>query len=446
MKTPNQKAIASWYQRKTFNILIPILLVLLTIVSVDQWSSMPFGNTAIKWTIRALLIIAFFIEKSRNNIKFSTKAYFSVTIFLIVALYGIYRGTNTAENYWEWKNLVNNSFILLLPTCVYAFNQPMLICRSMKLWLRIALPLYAIGFVWVISISQFYLGPIYLIGCFLPLIPKNHWKIIVLVLLTALLVYKYQDSRSQSIKAGVALFFSIICLLHRFIPTFVMKLMHWAFYATACVLLYLGLNGQYNIFEATSNEYGGVNYIEITEEDGEEKQVDIAADTRTFIYKEVIYSAINNDYIVWGRTPARGNDTDFFYDIADDLKSKHFEYNIKHERPMNEVCFPNIFTWLGLVGMIAYILIYLQASVLALYRSNNDYVKIMGLYTAFNFMYGWVENATNVDILNITYWLAIGMCMSPHFRNMTNREFKKWFVSIFNIRQQPTHRINPYLP
>ena len=33
-----------------------------------------------------------------------------------------------------------------------------------------------------------------------------------------------------------------------------------------------------------------------------------AANTRTFMYKEVISSAVDNNYVIWGRTPARGND------------------------------------------------------------------------------------------------------------------------------------------
>lgn len=432
--------------RKATKTYLPLLLLALTFVSVNQWNPIPIGNTFTTWVILFATIIAFLIEKKRNQISFFQREYLSVTAFLICAAIGFLRGCNTAENYWEWKNLVSNSFILSVPLSVFAFSSPVIVKRSLSFWLVYALIAYAAFFVWLISISQFYLGPIYLVGCFFPLLPRKYWKPIIAILLISLLLYKYQDSRSQSIKAIVTISLSMACFFKRFFKPFVLKIIHWAFYIIPCVFLYLGLSGQYNVFEEMNKEYAGQSYIEQEDEEGFVVRTDIAADTRTFIYQEVTLSAIEHDYWLFGRTQARGNDTSFFYDIAEQLKSTRFAYNIKHERPRNEVCFPNIFTWLGLVGMFLYILIYLQASVLALYRSNNFYIKIAGLYTAFNFLYGWVENITSFDILNITYWIAIAMCLSPQFRNMTDHEFKKWFVSIFNIRQQPTRRINPYLP
>ena len=110
------------------------------------------------------------------------------------------------------------------------------------------------------------------------------------------------------------------------------------------------------------------------------------------------------------------------------------DYNIKHERSKNEVCFPNIFTWLGLVGMLLYIAIYIWASFIGVYRSKNYYVKLCGIVVAFNFLYGWVENVTAFDILNFTYWIFISICLSSKFRSMTDEDFKSWYNSLFGIK------------
>ena len=103
----------------------------------------------------------------------------------------------------------------------------------------------------------------------------------------------------------------------------------------------------------------------------------------------------------------------------------------KYERHSNEVCHPNIFTWLGLVGVILYSLIYLKSSYLAVYKSNNIYIKILGVFIAFRWAYGWVEDFNRFDIMNISLWMMIAMGFSEQFRDMTDRDFKIWIRSIF---------------
>lgn len=92
----------------------------------------------------------------------------------------------------------------------------------------------------------------------------------------------------------------------------------------------------------------------------------------------------------------------------------------------NELCFPNMFTWLGLVGMILYCLVYLKAPYLAVYKSRNIFMKLIGVFIAFRFTYGWVEDFNSFSIMNIALWMIIAMGFSDSFRKMTNREFKYW--------------------
>lgn len=416
--------------KKTY---LPILLLLLTFVSVDQWSKIPLGGTAVDLILYALIFICLIIEKKKKGLRFMQGNYMIVGIYLIYAALGILRGCFVAENYWEYKNLVSSSSILLMPLCVYAFSNPSLIQKILKMWFVYALLAYILFFYWVVNISQFYLGPVLLLACFLPLVPGKIRKSILLLLTLALLTYHYQDNRSQFVKAAVALLISLSCIFHKYIPNIALKIVHWLFYAAPVVILYLGLTGVYNIFEETSTKYEGI-YTDEQMEDGEVQKIDMSDDTRTFIYQEVIGSAVNHDYVMFGRTPARGNDSYFFYDITKDMNEANKVYNIKHERPQNEVCFPNIFTWLGVVGMVLYILIYAFASFQAVYRSQNFYVKMIGVLVAFNFFYGWIENATNFDILNFCYWILISICLSSTFRDMTDEQFKDWFRSIFKSK------------
>lgn len=128
-----------------------------------------------------------------------------------------------------------------------------------------------------------------------------------------------------------------------------------------------------------------------------------------------------------GRTPARGNDSASFGSYnAEKLKTG------KYERHFNELCHTNIFTWLGLIGVILYSFIYFRSSYLAVYKSNNIYIKYLGCFIAFRWAYGWIEDFNQFDIMNISLWMMIAMGISFQFRSLSNQQFKLWINSIFN--------------
>jgi hypothetical protein len=127
-----------------------------------------------------------------------------------------------------------------------------------------------------------------------------------------------------------------------------------------------------------------------------------------------------------GRTPARGNDSEHFGLFAfEELKTG------RYERYVNEVSILNIFTWTGLIGVVLYFMIFFKSVYLAIYKSNNFFMKVVGLYVMFRWMYAWVEDFNRFDIMNIVLWMLIAMCYSEQFRNMSDSEFKSWLNSIF---------------
>jgi hypothetical protein len=185
----------------------------------------------------------------------------------------------------------------------------------------------------------------------------------------------------------------------------------------------LAITDVFNIFEM--EEYLGEQTAERETSSGEIREEKLTADTRTFLYRDVINSAINNDYILLGRTPAKGNDTKIGEYFAEDLETG------RYERFSNEVAILNILTWLGLIGLILYFLVFFQASFLAIYKSNNLVIKIIGLYVSFRWIISWVEDPNRFNILNISLWMMIAMCFSEQFRKMSNKEFKIWAKGIF---------------
>lgn len=350
----------------------------------------------------------------------SNSIYRVVKIYLIWGGISIIRGFFIAENYWEWRQFFYGIGNVLLPAMVFMFKDPVVIKMILQKWIKWGLPLFCIISFWKVSVSAFHfiLAPIFIIGCFIPLL-KTQWKIIIIFFIIVMLVGDI-GARAQIMKAILVLILSLIVYLRNKIPFLFLKTIHWALYIIPITLLFLGITGKYNIFSESQNKYKNL--------DNESNEVVLTADTRTFIYKEVIESAVNNNYVLCGRTPARGNDSQVFGALnAEELKTG------KYERYMNEVCHPNVFTWLGLLGLIPWCLIYLTSSYLAMYKSNSFFLKVVGIFIAFRFFLGWIEDVNEFSISGLSVWMAIGIGLSPYFRNMDDNTFMKWYKNIFKL-------------
>lgn len=337
----------------------------------------------------------------------------------------VIRGAYIAENYWEWKQLIVGMFSLSLPLFVYAFDKPYIVGHFLKYWFKYAIPLFLL-FIFILPTGayHFYLGPIFIAGCFIPIIPKK-WKLIIGGLLIIMLFIDL-GARSQVIKSVVMLLIALGIWLRKYFPIKILKLIHAFCYIIPIVLLYLGISGNFNIFEDLSSNEG--KYVETKVVNGQIQEDDLSADTRTFIYVEVLKSAIRNNYLIWGRTPARGYDSDYFGSInAEELKTGKFE------RYGSEVGHLNIFTWLGAVGLVLLSLIYFYASNLALYKSNNIYLKFLAVLLSFKWAYGWVEESYSFSIFSISIWLIISICLSKQFRMMTNKDFELYVKQFFKL-------------
>ena len=417
---------------------LPVLILIITIFSVQQWLSITISSTFISWSIDFLVIFIILKFKSYMNDRIS-REYLSETDTRILFFYFIWmllnsiRGAFIAENYWEYKQLIVGMLSLSLPIFVYIFSVPSILNATLKYWFKYALIVFIIIIPFLGNDAyHFYLGPIFLTGCFIPILPKK-WRIIIGGLLTIMLFIDL-GARSQVIKSAIVLMMAIGICFKKLVTNRIFRIVHWTCYILPVILLYMGITDRFNVFEDLASNEGKYTQTKIV--NGEVKEEDLSADTRTFIYEEVITSAITHGYLIWGRTPARGNDSMAFGTFtAEELKTG------KYERHSNELCHTNIFTWLGLVGVILYSLIYLRSSYLAVYRSNNTYIKFLGCFIAFRWAYGWIEDFNNFDISNIALWMIIAMGLSTHFRSMNDEQFKTWINSIFKKQQKYAHTL-----
>lgn len=398
------------------------LIIANTCISINQWLRFPLGNQWTDWLIDYSLLFMVVWYIIRNRALLFSKEYMFCTLYLIWACLGVLRGFLTASNYWEYKQLFSGILMVSLPCFTYLFREPRINYSVLHRW-NIVMPfLFVLFFIWICNPGcYFFLLPFLLLyGCFFSVLPQK-WRLIVGIMMIAFCLDL--SARSNIIKVIVTIATAITFYLRRFIPNFTYKIVHWFLYLLIPVLLGLAATGRFNILEDMSSNNEG-DYVTVV--DNEEQ--DLAEDTRTFIYLEVIKSAIDNNYILFGNTPARGNYSEFFVDSE---YAKYEDLTGKGERHYNELVHLNIFTWLGLLGIILYSIIYVQSSYYAVFRSNSVFMKLIGCTIAFHWAYGWIEDFNSFTVQNIWLWMMIGMGFSKKFRKMNDIQFCIWFHSLF---------------
>lgn len=401
-----------------------ILFVAISLISVNQWSSFPIGNFFV-WSSIAFFMIGVVIWFSKKTNSFADPELRLCNAYLLWLIICIIRGAFVAENYWEYKQLVSGSLSLSMPLFVFYFKEPFCLSMALQKWNVLMLPLFVCFFFWTISFGtyHFLLTPLFLYGVFFIFL-SSKWKIFVGLIFA--LMFVDLGARAQIMKVSATILCAIVFYYNRIVKISCLKIVHWLFYIGPVVLLILGIAGVFNIFKDSISESNYSKYVQTKIVDGQIHEEKLASDTRTFIYEEVLGSALKHNYIIWGRTPARGNDSYSFGSFnAEELKTG------KYERHSNELCHLNVFTWLGLIGLLLHCGIYLMASYRAVYHSNNLFVKYIGVLVAFNWALGWIENMTGFNILNMTIWIMISICLSSNFRSMNDMEFKLWFDSLF---------------
>ena len=394
----------------------------LTLACGLEWAEINVISLYVIWAIQLCYLVVAFSAYEAN--RFEAKDNSLLKIYFVWVFLSIVRGAlfYTLGNYWIWQNWFYGSFAVLLPALIYLYARPEILSSILRTWLKYV-PFLLICLLPFVpkGAYHFFLGPIYIVAFFWPLY-SGKWKVIILLLMLLMLGADF-TARSQVVKAGFVLFFSLLYLKRRFVSQALLKWIHWLFYILPLTLLFLALTGRFNVFKEVLDNEGIV--VTKIDRDGKTIKEDLSSDTRTFIYIEVISSAIKHDYVWAGRTPARGNDSAYFGAFnAEELKTGLYE------RHSNEVGLPSLFTWLGLIGLILVSLIYLRSSYLALYYSNNIYIKFLGCFVAFRWSYGWIEDVYGFTPMILGLYMVMAMCLSKTFRRMNDNEMKGWLLGL----------------
>ena len=401
--------------------LLAILLVVNSVYAVAWLGTYTYHNAVIEFIVN-VLIIAIAVIASRSVHLEERKNYKIVLVYFIWMLFQCARGLLECEIYMDYRQLADGMIMLSLPILLYLFAYPYVVQYVLRKWILWGGLVFLFFILWNTGPNCLYLAPISIFACFFFELPKK-WKIAIGIILVIWLC-SVMD-RANLIRTAMMILCAIGFKFRNLISNRSLRIAHHTFYIVPLVFLLLGYMGNFNLFKYLQEDNGGKHTERVTKADGSVKEVDVFGDTRTFIYTEVLESSVKHGYVLWGRTPARGNDDYFFESLSDDGKGNALRAN---ERHVNEVGFLNVYTWIGLVGIILYSLMYLRASILAVYHSKNMYMKFLGVFVAFRWALGWIEDINLFFIQSIVLWMFIAMCMSDKFRKLSDSEFKCWLL------------------
>ena len=351
----------------------PWLFLLTAIITGFRHTySNPFSTTVCYVIYSLFIYIAFrWILYNKHRIDKTMTLYILYFIWIIIC---IIRGFFVADNYWEYKNCYNNSLALLLPIISTIFIVPQFCNKILRTYFKWCIPLSLLCLPFFLYFSWYwYFYPFIALAMFFPAIKNKR----VYFIFTGFICFLDIYSRSPIIKFIVAIGCATLIYNSSLIKSkiVIFKNIAFAFFIIPIIFLILGISGVFNIFKM--DEY--------LPNDFQKDQV-LIEDTRTFGYTEVIISAINNNYVIGGRTPARGFDT-MYNGLLENIEemSRMTGDKVRSERPACEINFLNIFTWTGIIGVVLLSLIYITSCYKAILYSNNYYIKVLGVYIAFRF-------------------------------------------------------------
>ena len=149
----------------------------------------------------------------------------------------------------------------------------------------------------------------------------------------------------------------------------------------------------------------------------------LVTDTRSFLYREALSSAINHQSMLFGRTPARGHDTVAFYGDGNDGTRRG-------ERYADEIGVLNIFNWFGIIGSILYSICFLYSIWLGLFRTRNIYTIYGAIMLQFFWIYSWVEELQLIRWDYLIIFVLVAFITSSSFRTMDNNQMKLFIKNI----------------
>jgi hypothetical protein len=228
-------------------------------------------------------------------------------------------------------------------------------------------------------------------------------------------------SRTAILRISLLYLFNwVVVMPRRYISHFIYPFLIFALVAFAYQVISTSYSKNESIFEQSLSylqNFAGMN-----------PGVDIAAkaDSRTFIYIEVISDLVNTGHLMFGKGGSGTYFSSYFQETGEDTDT----------RLTVEVGFLAYLLKGGMLAALLNVTLLLYASYLAVYKSKSRYVKWLGFLLITHVLLLFVENLVSLDLYNLCIWLFVGVCSSKEFQSMNDEQIKE----LLRFNKLPVHQ------
>jgi hypothetical protein len=369
-------------------------------------------STALHYISIGIMLYITLGTSNKSDVPSSINFLFKIWLFWVI--FEWIRGFFIAQDYWDYKFLFLPSLSFsLIPLVLYLGNDLDILKINLKYVFKYLFPF---GFIFIplalATNDELYSRLMIGISFFILLIPyinKKRKLLVLIVAITSMVIVL--DFRSNVIKCVFSFGLLGIYFLRNYINLFWLKIFQLVLFSAPIILLFLAVNGKYNVFEDMSSSES----VTVTTNSGD--QEDLMDDTRTLLYVETLLSLNNTTEWIIGKSAIGSYMTDYFYNDGGDINGRRFG---------SEVGILNIILRYGIIGFLSYFLLLFVVSWIAISKSSNYLSKMIGLFIAFRFTYSFIEEFTQYDTNFYFFWLVIGLVSSSQFRNMTDDEIENY--------------------
>jgi hypothetical protein len=368
-------------------------------------------------------ILFYFLANIKNVNKNEFDDKWIIIVYIIMCVITFLRGIFDSKSQQDYIVLLSSTIFLMLlyPLFIYLAQRKYIISVFNAL-INTALPLCFISLFFKPSDGfmtfQYCISFIYMFIFFIPFV-KRKWKIIIFFIVIIIPLYDIAR-RSPLINTSVCL---IILLLYYRVPHTIYrriaKLLFSILVLSPIVFLILGLSGVYNIFTLGDS----FDAVTIT---SKSNQRNLLVDSRTSIYSDVFSELSRQKAYIFGLGGAGKTKTS----LVDNPNNPN--NNIyKEGRRGTESGMLNFIQLSGIVGVLCYWILLTAASYKAIFKSQNSFYIMFGLFLAFKVLYSFVEDRLQCNIATFYFMFYIGLCYNFQLRSLKNIEVKKLSYLIF---------------
>lgn len=251
---------------------------------------------------------------------------------------------------------------------------------------------------------------------------KNTMKILIALFFIMSFGFDLTDRTHLIMMSSVAILSLLTIFRWKFITENLNKIRHILLYLPIVLFITAG-TGFFNIFNLTntSNFEQAFSHGQTT-------------DTRTELYKEIIYDQTDLFNIIFGKS--------FAGTYNSNLKDAY--ELIKFHRNGVEVGILEFYLWGGLFFIILFFCLIRNASAYAMHNSHNHIMKIISIFVVLYWCVMSIELQMSQNSWSIAFWLSIGLCYNKRLLNMTDKRislFIKKRVNYETIFKKATTKI-----